>query len=124
MFDEIKYTTTKSTNPELTLNAYQRNTRTTANYGSGNVINYPILGLVGEAGEIANKYKKVLRDDGGILTPEKRDGLLDELGDVLWYCAALANDLGSTLEGVATGNLAKLAKRHANNTIKGSGDNR
>ena len=103
---------------------FQKKALISAMYGEGNRIGYPILGLIGEAGEIANKYKKVLRDDAGIMSEEKRQALIDELGDVLWYCAALARDLDTDLEHVAKINLAKLAKRLATGTIKGSGDNR
>jgi len=106
------------------LDNYQKLATKTAIYGEGNKINYPILGLLGEAGEIANKYKKVLRDDAGLLTEEKREALLDELGDVLWYCAALANDLDATLAHVATRNIEKLRARAERGTIQGSGDNR
>jgi NTP pyrophosphatase (non-canonical NTP hydrolase) len=108
----------------LTLLEFQERAMISAMYGEGSKVNYPILGLVGEAGEIANKYKKVLRDDAGVLTDEKKDALVDELGDVLWYCAALARDLGVNLEDVAWKNLAKLGKRLAEGTIKGSGDKR
>ena len=92
----------------MKLNEYQEKATKTAIYGTGSAINYPVLGLVGEAGEIANKYKKVLRDDDGILHPDKRQALADELGDVLWYVAALARDLGTTLEEVAIKNIEKL----------------
>lgn len=107
-----------------TLDHYQQKATKTAIYGAGNKITYPILGLLGEAGEIANKYKKVLRDNNGELTEEKRDTLLDELGDVLWYCAALANDLETTLSDVANRNIEKLQARAERGTIQGSGDNR
>lgn len=109
---------------ELSLNAYQRQATKTAIYGEGNKIGYPILGLVGEAGELANKYKKVLRDDGGVISEEKRRQLADELGDVLWYCAALANDLGENLGNIAAFNIMKLLDRQKRNVISGSGDNR
>lgn len=108
----------------MTFEEYQKQATATAIYGEGAKINYPILGLVGEAGEIANKYKKVLRDDGGKLSHEKHTALVDELGDVLWYCAALANDLGVDLADVALLNIIKLEKRKKNGTIQGSGDNR
>ena len=108
----------------MTLLKYQDSAVATAIYGEGSKINYPILGLVGEAGELANKYKKILRDDNGVLSEEKRQALIDELGDVLWYCAALAQDLDTNLEVVARRNLKKLADRKAANTLRGSGDNR
>lgn len=108
----------------MKLNEYQEKATKTAIYGTGAAINYPVLGLVGEAGEIANKYKKVLRDDAGILQPDKRQALQDELGDVLWYVAALARDLGTTLEEVARKNIEKLEDRQKRGKIGGSGDNR
>jgi NTP pyrophosphatase (non-canonical NTP hydrolase) len=108
----------------MNFSKYQEEAVKTAIYGAENKVNYPILGLVGEAGEIANKYKKVIRDDGGILQPDKRKALADELGDVLWYMAALANDLGVSLEQVAKDNLAKLASRKKRGVISGSGDKR
>jgi NTP pyrophosphatase (non-canonical NTP hydrolase) len=108
----------------MQINEYQEKAVETAIYGVGSKINYPVLGLVGEAGEIANKYKKVLRDTNGNMSAEQKAALSDELGDVLWYCAALARDLDATLEEVCQANLEKLAKRRLNNTIHGSGDNR
>ncbi len=83
-----------------------------------------ILGLNGEAGEAAEHLKKTLRDDGGVLTDERRTLLLKELGDVLWYVSQSAAALGSNLEQVAEINIAKLASRAERNTIGGSGDNR
>lgn len=108
----------------MTLNEYQEKASRTAIYGSGNAVNYPILGLAGEAGELANKYKKVLRDDNGILHPDKREALAAELGDVLWYVAAIARDLGADLDDVAQQNLDKLYDRKARGVISGSGDTR
>jgi NTP pyrophosphatase (non-canonical NTP hydrolase) len=108
----------------MKLSEYQKKATATAIYGDGNKINYPILGLVGEAGELANKYKKILRDNDGLMTPEKLHDLQDELGDVLWYVAALANDLHITLDEVAERNINKLESRKARGVIGGSGDNR
>jgi len=108
----------------MKLNEYQDLATVTAVYGAGDKVTYPVLGLVGEAGEIANKYKKVLRDDGGIMTPDKRKALQDELGDVLWYLAALARDLDISLEDIAKKNIEKLNDRHTRGVIGGSGDNR
>jgi NTP pyrophosphatase (non-canonical NTP hydrolase) len=83
---------------------------------------YTSLGLAGEAGEYTDKIKKVLRDDNGEI--RKRDDLLLELGDALWYIAQNAQELGSTLEEVAQMNIAKLNSRQLRGTIGGSGDNR
>lgn len=86
---------------------------------------YCVLGLTGEAGEIANKVKKILRDHNGLLTFEMRERLIDELGDVLWYVSQVAAELHSTpLEEVARRNLEKLKKRQQDNVIHGEGDNR
>jgi NTP pyrophosphatase (non-canonical NTP hydrolase) len=109
----------------MDLNAYQQGARSTARYPDvgANPI-YPTLGLCGEAGEVADKVKKVLRDQEGNFTPEVRDALKLELGDVLWYVAQLASELGFELNEVAEANLKKLASRAARNVIGGSGDHR
>jgi NTP pyrophosphatase (non-canonical NTP hydrolase) len=104
---------------------YQQRSRETAFYpGAGSNVLYPTLGLCGEAGEVADKVKKVLRDRGGQITDDVRDDLQLELGDVLWYVAQLATELGLDLEQIAASNLAKLASRAARNVIGGSGDRR
>lgn len=108
----------------MSLANYQLEARATAIYPPESKVIYPALGLAGEAGEVCNKTKKILRDDGGKLTEEKRTQLIDELGDVLWYAANLATDLGVTLEEVARLNLAKLNSRKERGTLTGSGDNR
>lgn len=108
----------------MTLNEYQKEAMTTATFGAGEKLVYPILGLVGEAGELANKYKKVLRDDSGVLSPAVREALKAELGDVLWYVAAVAKDLDTSLEIIAEDNIIKLKDRHSRGVVGGSGDNR
>ncbi|MBK6724387.1 MAG: nucleoside triphosphate pyrophosphohydrolase family protein [Acidobacteria bacterium] len=75
-------------------------------------LEYPTLGLAGEAGEVANIVKKIQRDHDGVITDETRLKLKDELGDVLWYISACADELGLTLAEVAAYNVDKLAKRH------------
>lgn len=89
---------------------------------------YPALGLAGEAGEVADKIKKIWRNRGASsgedLTPEEYRALSLELGDVLWYCAALATAMKTSLEAFAEMNLAKLADRKARGVIKSEGDNR
>lgn len=87
-------------------------------------ITYITLKLNGEAGEIAEKVGKVLRDDNGALSREKRAALLLELGDVLWYVAALGNELGYSLCEIANTNIKKLADRSTRGKLQGSGDNR
>ncbi len=75
-------------------------------------LEYPTLGLAGEAGEVANIVKKIQRDHGGVINEEIRGKLRDELGDVLWYISACADELDMTLDEIATFNVNKLAKRH------------
>ncbi|MBX3291951.1 MAG: nucleoside triphosphate pyrophosphohydrolase family protein [Acidobacteria bacterium] len=75
-------------------------------------LEYPTLGLAGEAGEVANIVKKIQRDHGGVLNEEFRGKLKDELGDVLWYISACADELGLSLSEIAEYNVDKLAKRH------------
>ena len=75
-------------------------------------LEYPTLGLTGEAGEVANIVKKIQRDHGGVINDEIRAKLKDELGDVLWYISACADELGLMLGEIAEYNVGKLAKRH------------
>lgn len=104
---------------------YEEKAKETALYPRiGENVIYPTLGLVGEAGEIANKVKKIERDQGGILTEETKKMLLDEAGDVLWYVSQLARELGGSLEDVARSNIEKLAARKERGVLHGSGDNR
>ncbi len=104
---------------------YQQRSRQTARYpAAGSNTTYPTLGLCGEAGEVADKIKKVMRDQGGVLDAVVRDDLALELGDVLWYLAQLATELDLDLDAIAEANLAKLASRAARNVIGGSGDRR
>ena len=91
---------------------------------NGNNITYPVLGLCGEAGELANKVKKVFRDHGGVMSDEVKAALAGELGDVLWYCGAVANELGADLDAVADAVAAKLRTRKIEGKLHGSGDNR
>ena len=103
---------------------YQSRAQTTAVYpgrGQGNYT-YPALGLAGETGEVCEKLKKAIRDEGGTITPERKTLIAKELGDVLWYIAALSTELGLSLEAIASGNLSKLAARKAQNKIHGDGD--
>lgn len=103
---------------------YQEKALGTAQYGAGSKVIYPALGLANEAGEVLGKIKKVLRDNNGNFTEEKNKEIAKEIGDVLWYIAALASDINISLEDIAAENLQKLADRKARNVIQGSGDNR
>ena len=82
------------------------------------------LGLSGEAGEVADKIKKIIRDKNGKLAEEDKHEIVLELGDVLWYVANISRVLGVPLEEVAAKNLEKLAARQKSHTIHGSGDHR
>ena len=106
----------------MTINEYQDGARSTAIYPESRKIIYPTLGLTGEAGEVADKVKKVIRDNNDEFSAERRRQIALELGDVMWYAAALAHDLGYTLDEVCQMNLDKLAARKKNGTIIGSGD--
>ncbi len=75
--------------------------------------------MAGEAGEVANQVKKIIRDDSGQVTDERKNKIVDELGDVLWYVAAIATDLELSLDMVAQGNLGKLKKRNSSSLIHG-----
>lgn len=104
---------------------YQERARETALYpDEGNNFIYPTLGLIGEAGELANKIKKIIRDDNGVLTEEKRESLKKELGDILWYVAQLATELKLSIEDVAEYNIEKLQSRKERGVLGGDGDNR
>ena len=109
----------------MELNKYQTEALKTAVYPNmGSNFPYPALGLAGEAGEVADKLKKVIRDNDGILTDPVRDAVAKELGDVLWYVSVLAYELDYDLETIAGNNLAKLASRQERGVLTGSGDNR
>ena len=108
----------------MQLDAYQQAARRTAIYEDRHKVIYPALGLASEAGEVAGKVKKALRDRGGAFDPEQIEALKDELGDVLWYVAVLAADLGLSLETIAEGNVAKLASRQQRGALGGEGDRR
>ena len=123
-FDELDF-------EPITLEEYEEEALQHAVYDD-NVI-YPVLGLVSEAGEVADKFKKLLRDEqfelpfddvAVSMTYEERIEIAQELGDVLWYVTALANDLNFSLEEIAEANLRKLEGRSKRGKIRGSGDNR
>jgi len=109
----------------MTFEEYQKKSRRTAIYPNlGNNFIYPTLGLAGEAGEVAEKIKKVLRDKEGKIDAATAEEIKKELGDVLWYIAQIATELGLSLEEVAQTNLKKLSDRLERGKISGNGDNR
>ena len=104
---------------------YQKKSRITAQYPNlGSNFVYPTLGLVGEAGEVAEKVKKVIRDKNGLFDEESKNAIKKELGDVLWYLSNLCSEFNFCLTDVAQLNLDKLKKRAATGNISGSGDDR
>lgn len=105
----------------MELNKYQLFASTTAVYPENKGIEYTALGLAGEAGEYANKVKKIIRDG---LTESTGEALISELGDVLWYVAMAGIETGFTLEEIATHNLGKLHKRKQEDKLSGNGDDR
>ena len=108
----------------MELSEYQRLSRRTAHYPREAWLSYPALGLAGEAGEVANQAKKVIRDDDARLTEERREAISKELGDVLWYVAQLATELDLDLDAVALSNLEKLRSRQERGVLHGAGDDR
>lgn len=108
----------------MKVNDYQAAALTTAIYPEDKRIIYPALGMCGEAGEVADKVKKVIRDNAQNFTAEKKREIAKEIGDVLWYCAVLSHDLGFTLEDVTQMNIDKLQSRKERGMLSGSGDNR
>jgi len=104
---------------------YQIEARKTAIYPNKdkNYI-YPTLGLVGESGEVAEKIKKILRDNNGTFDYESKLAIKKELGDVLWYLSNLCDELSFSLSDVAKENLDKLNLRLSRGKISGSGDDR
>lgn len=108
----------------LTFSEYQEFTRTTRIYNPKDAIVYPMLGLAGETGECSELVKKMLRDDDGIMTEERKEKFLGEIGDVLYYVAALADDVGFDLGDIVDFNVSKLTSRKERGVLSGSGSNR
>jgi len=108
----------------LEFNQYQELARSTAIYPAEYGLVYTALGLAGESGEVAEKVKKLIRDDFFSKSGNFEDAVASELGDVLWYLANLASEIGMTLEEIAILNTQKLQDRKARGVLKGSGDDR
>lgn len=106
------------------LDEYQNFAWETAIYPTDMSIIYPALGLAGETGEVADKIKKVYRDNGGLFGGEHKKAIAKELGDVLWYVANIATDLGYGLSEIAQMNVEKINSRRERDKIHGDGDDR
>lgn len=106
------------------LDMYQQVAKTTAIYPREQAIIYPTLGLTGEAGEVANKVKKIIRDGSNKNDEKLVSEIKAEIGDCLWYIAVLADDFNIKLSDIASANIEKLANRKKKGTIHGSGDTR
>lgn len=117
------YNITQKTQEIMEMNEYQKQALKTAIYP--HPIVYPVLGLTGEAGEVADKVKKVIRDQGSDFSDgHTKEKIAKEIGDVLWYLSTLANDLGYTLDEIAEMNIRKIQSRQQRDKIHGAGDNR
>lgn len=105
---------------------YQEATAETAVYpGQGSTLGLLYVGLgLGEAGEIQGKIKKILRDNDGVITDEVAAAIDKELGDLLWYVARTADEIGRKLSAIAQGNIDKLLDRKERGVLQGSGDDR
>ena len=109
----------------MNFNDYQTRAAATAIYpNQGKNIIYPTLGLAGEAGEVSELIKKMVRDDEGVMTDERKGRLQAELGDVLWYIATIATEAGLNLDDIARVNVLKLAQRKELGKLQGSGSDR
>ena len=110
----------------MTLNEYQKQALTTVISSSDAFKDslHWVLGINGEAGEVAEKVKKIIRDKNGVISKQDKAELAKELGDVLWYLAVFAHDLGFTFDDVAATNLEKLQSRKTRGVLGGGGDNR
>jgi NTP pyrophosphatase (non-canonical NTP hydrolase) len=109
----------------MDLKEYQEKSRKTAIYPeAGRNYIYPTLGLSGEAGEVAEKIKKVIRDKNGVIDNETKEEIKKELGDVMWYVSQIASELGLSLDEIGEKNIEKLYSRMERGKLNGSGDNR
>lgn len=110
----------------MTFEEYQRESKKTAQYPKDNQMHwwYLGLGIASEAGEVAGKIKKVIRDKGGVIDQESREAIKGEIGDVLWYISQLATELEESLDDIAQENIKKLFSRLERGKISGDGDNR
>lgn len=109
----------------MTFDEYQIESRKTAQYpDKDNNYLYPVLGLCGESGEVAEKFKKLIRDHNSTLSEEYKAEIKKELGDIVWYIAQIATELGISFEDIAQTNIEKIMSRLERSQINGNGDNR
>ena len=108
----------------IDIDGYQNFTKQTAIYPKDKGLEYCTLGLAGEAGEVANKVKKIIRDSNGVINEETKKILQSELGDVYWYLARLGDELNLKSSSIIEENVIKLSSRFERGVIQGSGDNR
>lgn len=111
----------------MDFNEYQFRAKQTAvypfRYGTAGLY-YTGMGLASEAGEVVGKIKKIMRDDNGYISEARKKEIVDEIGDVIWYCAMICDELQVNLGYAAGKNLQKLEDRKERGMIKGSGDDR
>ena len=123
--EQAKLWMEKKNMSDITATEYQRRAANTAIFPKEKALEYLTLGLTGEAGEIANKVKKLLRDGADREGyHEKLNAIGKELGDVMWYCAMLAKEVDMNLGRIMEDNLDKLTDWKARNRLQGDGDNR
>ena len=108
----------------ITADEYQEKAKATAIYPKKDALPYLALGLGSEAGEVSGKVKKLIRDGPDKRPLTWREDISYEIGDVLWYCSELADNINYTLGMIAAQNLSKLQKRKDKGTLGGSGDTR
>jgi NTP pyrophosphatase (non-canonical NTP hydrolase) len=111
----------------MNFDEYQEKASVTATFAESDEkykLMYLTLGITSEAGEVADKIKKVMRNDNGVMSEEAREAIKTEIGDVLWYLSQLSRLLGISFDAVAEKNIAKILDRQARNVIKSTGDNR
>lgn len=109
----------------MTFDDYQKKaTKTNLMKGRDAEVYYFALGLTGEAGEVSNKMKKILRDHNGDLSTVNASYVTKEIGDVLWYASMICEVFGVKLGDVAQANIDKLASRQERGVLGGAGDNR
>lgn len=121
---QVKMHKEEQFNPIGTFDEYQSIAMSTKAYGKGLPVFYPTIKLNGEAGEVAEKVGKAWRDKEGNFDPEYKKEIQKELGDTLWYIAAIADDLGFNLVDVANTNIKKILDRRNRGVVSGEGDNR